>query len=103
LEFGKTGSRKSKRAVTGGLNRQTIAKDGATMKDDSLGNETLTSREAYLAMFDFLERLYELTKWDDIGAILGSMRLLADGRPADNAYADDWKDSVARILAQRSE
>jgi len=54
----------------------------------------LTKNEAYLAMYAFLEREYELTQSDDIGSLLGSMSLLQDGSTADPAVWNDWEDSI---------
>ena len=47
--------------------------------------DALTDQQAYLAMFRFLENLYSTTQSNDIGGLLGSMSLLADGVPADSA------------------
>ena len=58
----------------------------------------LTEREAYLAMFRFLERHYDLG-CKELGGILGSMSLLPDGTPADAALWEDWKDSVSAAKA----
>jgi len=51
--------------------------------------EKLTIEQAYLAMFYFLEDLYERTHSDDLGGFLGSFRLLNDRKPADPAA---WSD-----------
>ena len=58
----------------------------------------LTSRQAYLAMFSFLEAYYARGKSDEIGFILGSMSLLEDGFPADPAYLKDWEAAVHQAL-----
>jgi hypothetical protein len=62
-------------------------------------SDSLSSQQAYLAMFAFLEAHYALSKADDIGALLGAMALLPDGRPADLALAEDWSRAVARAIA----
>ena len=54
----------------------------------------LSDEQAYAAMFYFLERIYERTKWDDLGGLLGSMALLEDGKPADSAVAGEWLETV---------
>ena len=54
----------------------------------------LTSEQAYLAMFTFLDAHYQRAKSDDIGALLGSMSFLPDGIPADPAVAEDWRAAV---------
>ena len=50
----------------------------------------LDDKQAYRAMISFLENYYELTKSDDIGALLGSMAILEDGKPIDIAMWDEW-------------
>lgn len=66
--------------------------------------ETLTIRQAYDAMFCFLENWYQLTKSDDLGALLGGMDLLwldpATGErwTGDPAAWDDWMTCVQGIL-----
>lgn len=45
--------------------------------------EKLSKREAYAAMFAFLEEIYQRTESADIGALLGGMSLLKDGGTAD--------------------
>ena len=59
----------------------------------------LTSKQAYLAMFAFLEAHYQRSKADDVGALLGSMSLLADGTPADPAIEGDWSVAVQSALS----
>lgn len=54
----------------------------------------LSAREAYAAMFVFLEHRYRLTNSDDLGALLGSMALLPDGDTADPALWNDWLNAV---------
>ena len=54
----------------------------------------LSKREAYLAMFSFLEQRYDMTKSDELGALLGSMSLLRDGGTADPAIWEDWCQAV---------
>jgi len=51
-------------------------------------------RAAYQKMMAFLDRYYDLTHTDEIGALLGSMRLLEDGKTADPAIWDDWIEAV---------
>jgi microcompartment protein CcmK/EutM len=61
----------------------------------------LSEEQAYLAMFAFLEAHYELTKADDVGALLGGLSLLPDGQPADPACRNDWKRAVDAALNGR--
>jgi hypothetical protein len=58
--------------------------------------EKFTKEEAYMAMFFFLEKHYDFTKSDDIGALLGAMRILEDGMPVDNALWSDWDESLKK-------
>lgn len=54
----------------------------------------LTERQAYAAMFAFLEHRYRLTESDDLGALLGSMSLLPGGSTADPAIWEDWLNAI---------
>ena len=58
---------------------------------------TLDEKDAYLAMFSFLENLYKETESDDLGKLLGSMCLLGDGSPADPAIWNDWLAALERL------
>ena len=59
----------------------------------------LTPKQAYLAMYAFLEAHYQRSKADDVGALLGSMSLLPDGSPADPAIGGDWQAAVQFALS----
>jgi hypothetical protein len=59
----------------------------------------LTTKQAYLAMYSFLEAHYQRSKSDDVGSLLGTMSLLPDGTPADPAVEGDWNTAVALALA----
>jgi hypothetical protein len=61
-------------------------------------NPSLSSFQAYKAMYFYLENLYELTKSDDLGGFLGSMSLLQDGKPADAAVWQDWEEAIQKAL-----
>ena len=63
----------------------------------------LNVRQAYLAMFFFLDNLYDLTKDNSLGGFLGSMQLLKDGMPADNAYWEDWLNAVEKAIKSGNE
>lgn len=54
----------------------------------------LSEREAYAAMFAFLENRYRLTESDELGALLGSMSLLPSGGTADPAIWEDWLNAI---------
>ena len=62
-------------------------------------DKRLTEKEAFLAMYSFLDEYCQITKADEIGALLGSMSLLADGGTADPAIEQDWKKAVEMVLA----
>ena len=71
------------------------------MTDDKRKNEmtdSLTKREAYAAMFTFLEEIYNATKSDDLGALLGSMSMLQDGTTADTAIWSEWEEAIAIVM-----
>ena len=48
----------------------------------------------YRMMFDYLDSLYQRTRADELGGLLGCMSLLGDGEPANPAYGPDWKRAV---------
>lgn len=60
--------------------------------------KTVTIQQAYEIMFVFLERIYEQTKSDDLGALLGGFSLLPDGGTADAAAWEDWLDAASMVL-----
>ena len=48
-------------------------------------SDQISIRQAYVAMYQYLKRIYDLTGSDELGGLLGSMSLLPDGQPADPA------------------
>lgn len=58
---------------------------------------SLTKKQAYLAMFYYLENLYELTHSDELGGMLGGMTLLENGEPIDSAVWSDWEKAVLKV------
>lgn len=58
--------------------------------------DTLTVKEAYAAMYAYLENLYQLTGSSDLGGFLGGMSLVGDGGTADPAAWEDWMDAVRK-------
>jgi hypothetical protein len=56
----------------------------------------LTEKEAYEAMFAFLEQIYNRTKSDDIGGLLGDMSILPDGDTANPAIWHEWLECVLK-------
>ena len=59
----------------------------------------LSEKEAYAAMYIYLEKFYEITKSDDVGGLLGSMSILSDGSTADPAIWEEWIECI--ILAKQ--
>ena len=47
---------------------------------------------------NLFETYYEQTQADDIGALLGSLQLLEDGKPADPALWQDWLKSSESVI-----
>jgi len=58
----------------------------------------MTSHEAYLAMYAFLDAYYVRGKFKEVASLLGALTLLADGRPANLAFEGDWDKAVAAVL-----
>lgn len=79
-----------------------IASEGVAV---SIENVTLTPLQAYKAMYLFLERYAERFKGpppEELSIILGLMRLLDDGKPADAAFGEYWDECVTEILSAES-
>ena len=57
----------------------------------------LSAKQAYVAMYAYLEKLYENTKADYLGGLLGGMSLLGDGTTADPAAWTDWLEAVDSV------
>ncbi len=57
----------------------------------------LTEKEAYQAMFIFLDTYYKATGSDEIGALLGGMSFLEDGVTADAAMWEIWLESIEKM------
>ncbi|RKH33753.1 hypothetical protein D7Y13_17560 [Corallococcus praedator] len=58
--------------------------------------DTLTLKEAYAAMYEYMSMLYQQTASEDLGGFLGGMSLLANGEPADPAVWADWLHAVQK-------
>lgn len=58
----------------------------------------LTQDQAYLAMYAFLDKHFSLG-CEELGGILSSMSLLADGSPADQAFIQDWQEAVEAAMS----
>lgn len=59
---------------------------------------SMTAREAFLVMSDYIWRYAQLAG-DDLITLLGDTELEADGQPTDPAAWEDWLVSVERIKA----
>nr|WP_320167305.1 hypothetical protein [uncultured Methylophaga sp.] len=59
----------------------------------------ISKKEAYLAMYAFLDNYYSLTKSDDIAGLLGELSLLADGGSADPSAKSDWNEALQKALS----
>ena len=57
-------------------------------------NDQLSTREAYEAMFRFLEAYYDRTGPGELGALLGGLAIDEDGQPMDPAAWVDWLAAV---------
>jgi hypothetical protein len=67
------------------------------MKDSGAAmDDTLTLKEAYAAMYEYLKQQQDLMASDELGGLLGGMSLLADGMPADPAVWADWMTAVRK-------
>jgi hypothetical protein len=64
--------------------------------------EKITIDQAYLAMFYFLDALYQRTHSNDLGGFLGGFRKLNDGKPADPAAWSDWIEAINRVLSEKN-
>ena len=58
----------------------------------------LSKKEAYLAMFSFLEDYYQRTQSDEIGSMLSGMCLMKDGKPMDAAYWEEWEQAIQKSI-----
>lgn len=76
----------------------TLLEFGFLDMDCSDGKKILSDRQAYAAMFSFLENYYRSTNADEIGSLLGSMSIVSDGLPLDRALWDDWKSAVEKSI-----
>ena len=63
----------------------------------------LSRIQAYVAMFAFLQAHWQRSGSDEIAALLGSMSLLADGRPVDPAVGADWEYAILSALDGRAD
>jgi hypothetical protein len=67
------------------------------MPETNWESDTVTVRTAFVAMVKFLERYYQTTGADDVGALLGGLSLLPDGDPADQGFKQEWIQAVEQV------
>ena len=61
--------------------------EGAEIERDKIdGGVSMYFPSGYRMMFDYLDSLYQRTRADELGGLLGYMSLLGDGEPAGPAY-----------------
>jgi hypothetical protein len=72
-----------------GAKQQLSQLDGDDASDDQL-----STRDAYAAMFRFLEAYYARAGSDELGALLGGLAIDDDGRPMDPPAWTDWLAAV---------
>ena len=65
---------------------------------DEPGNDLISTRQAFLAMTDFVWQFAQRAG-DDLLTLIGDTGIESDGGPTDPAAWDDWLDSVAKIMA----
>lgn len=70
---------------------------------DPLDEAQVSVRQAYQAMFHFLDNYYQMTQSDEIRGMLGSMALDSDGLPMDPAYSQDWLDAIRKAKEEAPE
>lgn len=61
---------------------------------------SLTYFEAFKAMSCFLEKYYDQTSSDDVGSLLGEMRILENGSTADPAAWEDWLNCIYKVIKE---
>ena len=61
----------------------------------------MKERDAYNAMFRFLEERYKQLPSEELCNLLGDLHLSADGEPYDPAITEDWNAAVAAVQAKR--
>lgn len=57
----------------------------------------MTIDEAFIAMYLYLDGIYQQTHWDDIAILLGDLNLIAPRMTMDPAAWHDWENAVAAV------
>jgi hypothetical protein len=73
----------------------------SSLDSQDSGEEMLTSRQAFLAMTDFIWSFAQRAG-DDLLTLIGDTGIEPDGGPTDPAAWDDWLASVAKIREGRA-
>ncbi len=77
--------------------RSFTSRSGLLEQEGGAEVDTVSLDVAYAAMNILLRDAYERT--DELGALLGSMSLLEDGKPADPAVWDEWVQAIEKAKA----
>ena len=59
----------------------------------------LPDKNAYLAMYAFLESYFQRTRSEDVAALLADIGLLQHGGPAASAVTHEWREALERVAA----
>lgn len=73
----------------------------SSMNEPPDRDDLLTSRQAFLAMSDFIWQFGQRAG-DDLLTLIGDTGIEADGGPTDPAAWDDWLESVRRITSGKA-
>lgn len=57
----------------------------------------LTVEEAYAGMVRYLEKYYERTHTEDVGALPGDLQIDGEGKPFDPAAWEDWIEATVSV------
>ena len=57
----------------------------------------MKNKIGYRIFFRYLDYIWNAEEHDWLGVLLGGMSLLADGCPADPAYASDWDEAIDKV------
>ncbi len=68
---------------------------------DKFVKKRLTKLQAFNAMVNFLEIYYRETGSDFMGALLGTLLFLPDGKPVSHAFWEDWEIAIQKILKKQ--
>jgi hypothetical protein len=61
---------------------------------------TLTGKQAFDAMYRFLEFYYNATKSDDLSILVSELSLLTDGKPVRRSAGEYWNETVEAIFKE---